>query len=59
VNLQLKTILKDEFKKVFPVLEKIYNHSNHRVKLWEQTVTKKKIVENWEKEVENYWKYNK
>jgi hypothetical protein len=59
VTLQLKKILKEDFENIFPILEKVYNHSQHRIKLWEQTVNQKKITENWEEEVEKYWKYNK
>lgn len=59
VTLQLKKILEEDFKKIFPILEKVYNHSKQRIKLWEQTVNHKKITENWEEEVEKYWKYNK
>jgi hypothetical protein len=51
-------IRKEEFEKIFPELEKIYNHSQHRYKYWEQTVTKYYVIVDWKYQVRQYWKYN-
>jgi N-acetylneuraminic acid mutarotase len=55
----LKPVHKEYFDKIFPELEKVYNHSGHIIKLWEQTVSKKLVNENWEEEVKSYWRQNK
>jgi hypothetical protein len=55
----LKPISKEQFDKIFPELEKIYNHSNKMYKLWEGTVGKSYLVENIYEKITQYWTQGK
>jgi hypothetical protein len=54
----VKSVNRNYFDSIFPIIEEIYNHSNHQAKLWECTGRKRFLVNTWQKEVEQYWKTN-
>ena len=51
----MKPISRENFNAIFPILQEIYNDSNHNIKMWEGTVRKRFVIDNWEYEVKRYW----
>ena len=57
----LQKISKQEFKDLYPLMWKIYNHSHRTQKFWNKTSHKRYyyVIDNLDKCMKNYWRYNK